>query len=117
MRPLQIVLAAQRPEEFGSGMKKISQASEETLTKLGCREWRTWGCGVRTLSWNYGDPEVCFLLEGEVVVRDSSNPSVEMRISSGDVCFFPSGLRCVWEVEKAVSKHFVFNSDLSALEV
>jgi uncharacterized protein len=110
-----LTMALQRPEVFGSGMKKISQASEETLEKLGCREWRTWGCGAGPLSWNYGDPEVCFLLAGEVVIKckDTGN---EMRISEGDVAAFPGGLRCVWKVEKAVSKHFIFNADLSALD-
>lgn len=107
-------MAVQRPERCGAGMQRVATASDETLAALGCRGWRTWSCGAKELPWNYGLPEACFLLEGDVLVVASGGE--EMRIRAGDVAWFPSGLECVWKVEKPVNKHFLFETDLSVLE-
>ena len=67
--------------------------------------WPIWECEISTFDWTYSDKETCYLLEGEVTVKtDSENVS----FSAGDIVTFPAGLSCVWEVKKAIRKHYKF---------
>lgn len=98
-------------EEKGGGMRLIRAADEETISKLGCRSWGTWGCEPSTFPWTYADDEVCLVLEGDFTVT-SDNGGDAMDVQAGDVAYFPKGMSCTWEVRKAVNKHFVFGMKL-----
>ena len=38
-------------------IKVMSQPDEATLTKMGVRDWPTWGCGVSKFPWAYDSAE------------------------------------------------------------
>lgn len=59
-------------EEKGGGMRLIRAADEETISKLGCRSWGTWGCEPSTFPWTYADDEVCLVLEGDFTVTSDN---------------------------------------------
>ncbi len=107
-------MCAQRPEKHGAGMQKVSVANDATVAALGCKVWPMWGCEASKFPWTYEETEVCYLLKGNVVVTDDKTGE-QMAVSAGDVALFPGGMSCTWDVSEAVSKHYSFGSDLSAL--
>ena len=92
-------------------MKKISQADEETIEKMGCRKWGKWGCEPSEFPWKYDNDEVCLVLQGEFSVKDDKTGDV-MEVQAGDIAFFPKGMSCTWNVTKTVDKHFVFGKKI-----
>jgi len=54
-------------------------------------------------SWHYDEKETCLLLDGEATV-ETANEKVSFK--SGDYVIFPAGLDCVWNIKKAVRKHY-----------
>jgi len=79
----------------------------ETLQKLGVKRWPTWGCGVSKFDWTYDSTETSYVIEGEVVVTPTGGSPVEIR--AGDLVTFPEGMSCVWDVKKAIKKHYSFS--------
>ena len=78
--------------------------SHERLDTLGVSEWPIWSCEVSEFDWQYDQREVCYLLEGEVVVTPEDGAPVEL--AAGDLAVFPAGLSCSWQVSKPVRKHY-----------
>lgn len=78
--------------------------SRERLEALRVFDWPIWSCEVSDFPWSYQQREVCYLLEGKVVVTPEGGAPVEL--SAGDLVVFPAGMNCQWEVEKAVRKHY-----------
>ena len=64
-----------------------------------------WTCGVSEFDWYYDSEETCLIVEGEVVVNYGSK---SVSFAEGDYVVFPKGLSCVWEVKRAVKKHYEF---------
>lgn len=83
----------------------VEQPTKEKLEQLGVTKWGTWGCEPSTFDWHYDEKETCYLLEGEVTVKADNQ---EVTFGKGDLVTFPQGLSCVWEVHKAVRKHYKF---------
>ncbi len=78
----------------------------ERLEQLGVLSWPVWSCGVSEFPWTYDQREVCYLLEGEVVVTPEDGVPVEL--SAGDLVIFPAGMSCRWDVLQPVRKHYRF---------
>ena len=78
--------------------------SIQRLETLGVFSWPVWSCDVSAFPWNYDQREVCYLLEGTVVVTPEDGAHVEL--SAGDLVVFPADMNCFWEVEKPVRKHY-----------
>jgi uncharacterized cupin superfamily protein len=64
-----------------------------------------WTCGVSEFNWHYDSEETCLIIEGEVTVKYGS---ASVSVAAGDLVVFPQGLSCVWQVKKAVKKHYFF---------
>ena len=64
-----------------------------------------WTCDVSEFDWYYDSEETCLIIEGEVTVKYGDN---SVSFAAGDYVVFPKGLSCVWQVKKAVRKHYVF---------
>ena len=88
-------------------IRMISQASDEEISKLRCRSWPTWGCGVSKFPWTYGDSETCLLISGKVTVSPTNGTPVT--IQKGDIATFPAGMSCTWDVTEAIQKHYNFS--------
>ncbi len=88
-------------------MAKISvehQPDESRLKELGVYQWPIWTKEVSTFPWTYGMQEICYFLEGEVVVTPEGGEPVHM--GAGDLVTFPPGLSCTWDIRKPVRKHY-----------
>ncbi len=89
-----------------SEIKVERTPSKETLDELGVSRWDIWEKEVSTFPWTYDEREVCYLLEGHVVVTPDGGEPVE--IGKGDLVTFPKGMSCTWEIRGAVRKHYRF---------
>jgi len=85
---------------------KVERPAPQKLQELGVSRWPVWEKEVSRFDWYYDTQEVCYFLEGKVVVEEEGGEKVEM--GKGDLVTFPQGLKCVWDIKKAVKKHYNF---------
>ena len=85
---------------------EIELPTSEKLDSLGVFSWPVWEKEVSRFDWYYSEPETCYFLEGDVIVETEDGAKVN--IKKGDLVTFPKGLRCVWDIKKAVRKHYNF---------
>ncbi len=78
--------------------------SAERLQQLGIDTWEIWSCEVSSFDWSYAQREVCYLLEGMVLVTPDDGAPVELQ--TGDLVIFPAGMDCRWEVLQPVRKRY-----------
>lgn len=83
-----------------------SQPTQAELDKLGVTHWPTWQKEPSEFDWYYDATEVCYLLEGEVLVTPEQGKPV--LIQAGDLVTFAAGLSCQWLVKQVVLKHYQF---------
>ena len=76
------------------------------LKALGVLSWPVWTKEASKFPWTYEEKEVCYLLDGEVIVTPDGGEPV--RIGKGDLVTFPAGMSCTWDVRVPVRKHFRF---------
>lgn len=84
---------------------EIRKPVDDELENSDILNWPVWQCEESVFDWTYNDKETCYLLEGEVSVKTDSET---VSFAAGDIVVFPAGLSCVWEVKKAVKKHYKF---------
>ncbi len=80
--------------------------TDQRLAQLGAKGWPIWTKEISTFPWHYDEREICYLLEGDVVVTPKGGEPV--RIQAGDLVTFPAGMDCTWEVRSPVRKHYNF---------
>ena len=80
----------------------VEKPTEEKLRSLGVFSWPIWTKKVSKFDWHYDEQEICYFLEGEVIVS-AKNETVSF--GKGDLVIFPQGMDCSWHVKKAVRKH------------
>ena len=85
---------------------KVEKPTPETLEKMGVKNWPIWTCEPSKFDWTYDEKEVCYLLEGQVKVTAKNGEAATF--GAGDMVTFAQNLTCVWEVSKAVRKHYKF---------
>lgn len=76
------------------------------LASLGVSSWGIWTKEVSIFPWTYDEREVCYLLEGDVIVTPDGGKPV--RFGAGDLVSFPAGMSCTWEIRHPVRKHYRF---------
>ena len=69
------------------------------------KSWPIWECQLSTFNWEYSEEEHCYIIEGDVTVIENGNI---VHIKKGDYVIFPKGLKCNWEVHKAIKKYYIF---------
>jgi uncharacterized protein len=82
------------------------QISSTKIGQLGIKRWAIWSKEVSEFPWFYDDVEVCYFIEGDVVVTPEGGEPVEM--GKGDLVTFPMGMACTWQIRSPVSKHYKF---------
>ena len=90
-----------------SQIKIEHNPTQERLDELEAESWPIWTKEVSEFPWTYDTQEVCFFLEGDVVVTPDEGKPIEM--GKGDLVTFPKGMSCTWEIRKAVRKHYKFD--------
>ena len=88
-------------------IKVESNPDQQRLDELGVNDWSIWTKEVSEFPWHYDAEEVCYFLEGEVVVTPEDGEPVTM--GKGDLVTFDKGLSCHWSIRQAVKKHYTFN--------
>jgi len=83
----------------------VEKLDPAALAKLGVSKWSIWTKEVSRFDWHYDECERCYFLEGEVIVETAEG---SVKFGKGDFVTFPEGLDCVWNVKKAVRKHYRF---------
>ena len=86
----------------------ISKLSEQEIQNRSINDWPIWTKEVSRFDWSYDSTEECLLLEGEVTVE---TPEGNFDFGAGDFVVFNKGLSCVWDIKKAVRKHYNFKND------
>ena len=85
---------------------KIEKPNQEKLSKMGVFSWPIWEKEISCFDWHYDGTEVCYLLEGKVIVKTSQGE--EVKFEAGDLVTFPKGLSCKWDIKAPVRKHYNF---------
>ena len=80
--------------------------SPAKLDAMAIDSWPVWEKEVSVFPWTYDQSEMCFILEGEVVVTPDGGQPVE--IVAGDFVNFPAGMSCTWEIRSPIRKHYMF---------
>jgi uncharacterized cupin superfamily protein len=80
--------------------------SEERLQALGVTDWPIWTKEVSEFPWHYDATEVCYILEGRVIVTPDGGEPVE--IQQGDLVTLPQGMSCRWKITADIRKHYDF---------
>ncbi|MCX8030733.1 MAG: cupin domain-containing protein [Thermodesulfovibrionales bacterium] len=87
---------------------KVESLSDEEKKSLGVNSWPIWTKKISKFNWSYDETEVCYILEGKVIVTTSEGEKVE--IKAGDYVTFPKGLSCVWDIVEPIKKHYSFRT-------
>jgi len=82
------------------------EMTPERIRDLGIDSWPVWEKEVSVFPWTYDTDEVCYVLEGKVIVTPDGGTPVE--ITKGDYVKFPKGMSCKWEVKEKIRKHYDF---------
>jgi uncharacterized protein len=83
------------------------QPSQQRLNQLGVFKWAIWQKEVSKFTWTYDSQEICYFLEGDVIVTPDGKQPVQM--GKGDLVTFPAGMSCIWEIKSGVKKHYYFD--------
>lgn len=84
---------------------KIIQLNKEEIEKRGINNWPIWTKEISRFDWYYDSTEHCQILEGDVTVHTDEG---DFSFKAGDFVTFEKGLKCVWDIKKAVKKHYDF---------
>ncbi|TCT15709.1 hypothetical protein EDC18_103420 [Natranaerovirga pectinivora] len=81
----------------------------EEAIKLGIDKWSIWECESSTFDWEYPEQETAFVFEGDVIVTSGDEVA---HIKENMLVSFPKGMKCTWEVRKAIRKAYTFNYEI-----
>lgn len=90
-----------------SQIKIQRQVDQQQLDELGVADWGIWEKEASEFPWTYDAVEICYFIEGDVVVTTQDGEQFEM--GKGDLVTFPSGMSCRWLIRQAVKKYYNFS--------
>ena len=77
------------------------------LEVLGVYDWPIWRKEASSFPWSYDRQETCYILRGRFTVTPEGGEPQQFQ--RGDLITFPAGLRCTWDIEQDVEKHYDFD--------
>lgn len=81
---------------------EVRKPTEEEIKEAS--SWPTWSKEPSEFDWEYGEQEICYILEGSATVTSEAGETKSF--GSGDWVVFESGLKCTWKIDKAMKKHY-----------
>ena len=90
-----------------SEIKIEHKPDQQRLDSLEVDSWSIWSCEASEFPWIYDTEEICYFLEGEVIVTPDGGVPVTM--GKGDLVIFPRAMSCRWEIRQAVKKYYRFS--------
>jgi len=82
---------------------KIKKPSDTEREEAG--SWPIWEKEESKFPWEYNMQETCLILEGKAIIQ---TPEGNVEFGAGDYVVFPKGLKCTWEIEQKIRKHYNF---------
>lgn len=76
--------------------KRLAGSSDRLATTM------MWDCTAGRFNWFYDEDEVIHVLEGSVVIEDTSG--ARQRLQAGDTFLFPAGSQYLWTVSSYIRK-------------
>jgi uncharacterized protein len=67
--------------------------------------WPIWEKEESTFPWEYDEKETCLILKGKATVKCLEGT---VEFGAGDYVVFPVGLKCTWEINGKIKKHYKF---------
>lgn len=83
----------------------IDSFDKEQLKSKSVFSWPIWNKEPSRFDWTYSGDEECFIIEGEFSVETKEGT---FHIKPGDFVTFKNGLKCIWDIKKAVKKYYNF---------
>jgi uncharacterized cupin superfamily protein len=74
------------------------------LEVLGVYDWPIWRREASSFPWTYDRQETCYILRGRFTVTPEGGEPQQFK--RGDLITFAAGLRCTWDIEQDVEKHY-----------
>jgi uncharacterized cupin superfamily protein len=74
------------------------------LEVLGVYDWPIWRREASSFPWTYDRQETCYILRGRFPVTPEGGEPQQFK--RGDLITFAAGLRCTWDIEQDVEKHY-----------
>ncbi len=84
---------------------EIKKLTSQEIEKLNIKNWPIWEKEVSEFDWYYDSKEMCYFIEGEVIVKTEDG---DYNIKKDDFVIFPKGLKCRWIIKKPVKKYYNF---------
>ena len=81
-----------------------SPCSASVIIQHGIKNWPIWESEPSKFPWHYVDKEICFIIEGEAIIKTEDGTIYNIR--SGDLVKFPQGITCEWEITRKIKKHY-----------
>ena len=78
--------------------------SPAKLEVVGVYDWLTWKKEISTFEWQYDQQETCYIIKGAFTVTPEGGEPQNFK--RGDLITFPEGLKCTWDITKAVEKYY-----------
>lgn len=79
------------------------------LEQLGVYHWPIWEKEESDFEWYYDETEMCYIIQGHIIVTPEGGQSME--ILPGQLVTFHKGLKCRWQILKAVRKYYDFPAE------
>lgn len=87
-------------------IKVEHQPTQTELKNLDVFRWPIWMKEPSKFPAFYEVAEMCYFLEGEVIVTPDSGEPV--KIVAGDLVTFDASLSCTWDVKSDIKKHYCY---------
>jgi len=83
----------------------VEKLTNSEIEARGIKNWPVWEKEISRFPWTYDGDEECLFIEGDVTVETEEG---DFLIQAGDFVIFKNGLKCVWDIRKAVRKYYNF---------
>lgn len=83
---------------------KVYIPSNEEIEQA--KTWSKWTKEPSIFEWYYSSREKFYVVEGEVEVTLDDGETIE--IKPGDMVIFEKGVKCIWNIKKAILKYYTF---------
>ncbi len=83
---------------------EISKPTDQQVAEA--QTWPIWEKEASVFPWQYGQSETCLILQGQVTVTNEDGEQFDF--GAGDYVTFPQGMKCTWQINQDVKKHYKF---------
>jgi len=84
-------------------MPAVGKSTDEQAAEA--RSWPVWEHEAGKFDYEYSDKEEFYVVEGNAKVHCDEGTA---EFSAGDYVVMPKGLKCTWEINKKIVKHYRF---------